>query len=227
MLKSFAKHKVLLISISAISLSIVIFLILFFNIPRLTYKYDKDYDGYIVNKAYGNSKKYIIPNDYKDKPIIGVGTRAFFRHDRLEEIVFEEPQNIRIISKLSFSECPKLKSIDVSYAEIIERNAFSYDYSLNNIRVSAINIGSSAFYKCESLKSIEFLEGVKTIGSLAFSYTIVEEIILPETIHIVYVDAFKYMNNLNKIIIPSSKNNQAFNINNQYLISLDNVFYGE
>ncbi|MBQ3253587.1 MAG: leucine-rich repeat domain-containing protein [Acholeplasmatales bacterium] len=218
-----AKYKMLIV-IGSIVLAIMIAIILFNNIPRLTYEYSDTYEGYIVSKAYGNSESYTIPEEYKGKPVVGFGIRAFFRHDKLEKVNIKNPQNIKYVGKLSFSECPKLKAIDISYADKIERNAFSYDKSLNNLTVSAKDIGSSAFYKCSSLENIIIEDGVETIGSMAFSHTSINKIELPKSISVIHTDCFLYIDNLEEIVVYG-KNDMldTFRLNNEYLFSLGDI----
>ena len=55
--------KLICVIISSISLMLIIFLICFYNIPRIDYDYDKKMDIYYVDKAYGNAKKYTILDD--------------------------------------------------------------------------------------------------------------------------------------------------------------------
>lgn len=177
-----------------------LFLVLYYFLkPGIKYIYDESSDTYLVDKAYGNSKKYVIPEKFNGKDVSGINTRAFYKNDNLEEIVFEKAENIKYIKRLAFSECDNLKVIDLRYVEVIERNAFSYDYSLNNIEIGAKNIASSAFYKCTSLDNISLLDGVKTIGAFSFSYCSFKEIKLPKSINNVYNDAFKYCDEISKI----------------------------
>ena len=171
----------------------------------ISYKYDENLDGYVVSKAFGNSKSYNIKKEHKGKLVKGIGERAFYRHTRLETIIFEDKDNIDVIMKLAFSECPNLKNIDLSGVEEIKRNAFSYDYSLTNIELNTAHIGASAFYKCTSLYDVKLNDNLISIGSMAFSYTKIEEITLPDTTKVVYENAFKYCDNLNKIYIYNTE----------------------
>ena len=95
-----------------------------------------------------------------------------------------------------------------------------YDKSLKNITLSAKNIGASAFYKCTSLENIELNIGVKTIGSMAFSETKIKEIVIPNGVADVAVDAFIYCANLEKIVVKSK-----LLLENEYLKSLNNVVF--
>ena len=186
----------------SVAFLLILFLIGYYNLkPRLGYVLDEKTNTYLVDKAYGNSKEYVIPELHNGKNVSGINTRAFYRHTKLEKIVFEKAENIKIIKRLAFSECEKLSEIDLSTVNTIERNAFSYDYSLDDIKLSAIDIGSSAFYKCTSLEDVEFLEGLKTIGAFAFSYCPLKEVKMPKSISIIYQDAFKYCEEITKFSV--------------------------
>lgn len=178
-------------------------LFLFNNTDKLLYEYNESTDSYIVKRAYGNAKSYTIPEKHNDKIVSGIGVRAFFRLDNLEEIIFENSLNIKTIDRLAFSECENLKRIDLSNVLEIGENAFSYDKSLNDLKLKTKYILGSTFYRCESLSNIELEEGVKTIGTFAFSHTALKEIKLPYSITTIYNDAFKY-NEIEKIYIPNS-----------------------
>ncbi len=220
-MKSFMfKYKYRLAIILSAIILITLSIILYFNIPRLSYKYSDYYEGYIVDKAYGNSDTYIIDDYVNGKPVVGVGTRAFFRHSNLKEIIFKNEGNIKIIEKLAFAECSKLNSISLTYVTEIERNAFMYDKALEEINISSKYIGASAFYKCSSLSNVILNDGVLKIGSMAFSETNIKTITIPSTVLDIAIDAFLFCDSLEQIIVKSKHL-----INNDYLNSLDNVIF--
>lgn len=180
--------KYLKIIIPIISFLIILSLILFFNIPRVSYKLDKENDTYYISKVYGNSKSYEIKSEYKDKPVTAIGERAFFKQSNLRSI--ELPDSIKKISRLAFSECEKLESINLENVLEIERNAFSYCVSLKELVIGAEYIGASAFYKCESLDNVKLLDGLLDIGSMAFSTTAIKKISIPRSCLYVRSDCF-------------------------------------
>ena len=212
------KYFIGIIILASLALMATIITICYYNIPRLHYVYSKEYNGYIVDYAFGNSKSYTIPESYKDSKVVGIGSRAFYKHSNLETIEFENSDNIEIIMKLSFSECKKLKTIDIENVETIERNAFSYCESLNFLTISAYQIGGSAFYGCSSLDTITLNEGIKSIGSMAFSKTPISDIILPESVTHVYNEAFVEMPNLKSVTIKNKKL-----LENDYINSLGDL----
>lgn len=183
------------------TISVVISVFSLYNNPAIIYEYDAKYDGLVVTDVRGNLSSYTIPSEIDNVKVIGIGVRAFYNHTDLEEVIFENPENIIFIERLAFSECEKLKSIDLRYVKEIGNNAFAYDTSLDDIQVSASFILGSTFYKCESLKNLTLLNGVETLGTFALSYTAIEELKLPKSMKTVYNDALKYMN-LSKLYVP-------------------------
>ena len=182
-------------------LSVVISVFTLYNNPALICEYNEALEGLVVSDARGNIKEYTIPGNIDEIPVVGIGVRAFFQHSDLEEVKFENPENIKLIDRLAFSECPKLKTIDLRYVEEIGKNAFAYDTSLDNLEIGANHILGSAFFKCESLSNITLNEGLLSIGTYAFSHTKIEELKIPYSIKTIYNDAFKYMN-LSKLYVP-------------------------
>ena len=52
-------------------------------------------------------------------------------------------------------------------------------------------IEDSTFYQCESLKSVEFSEGLEKIGTEAFAYSGIEDVVLPSSVRVIYGFAFE------------------------------------
>lgn len=212
------KIKLKYIILGSVTFVVILFLILFFNIPRLSYEYNEEYEGYFITNAYGNAKEYKIPNEYKNEKIVGIGQRAFYNNSKLESL--DLPASIKVIERLAFSECEDLKSINLDKVEIIYRNAFSYCYSLNHLKLGATDIGASAFYKCEALSDVVLLDTVKEIGSMAFSHTAITNISIPREVIYLQNDCFYGCYALKNINVYG--NNLK---NNKYLKELEIVTY--
>lgn len=200
-------------------MGLFLFLVLFFSIPRLDYKYDSDYELYRVTKCYGDAATYKIKDSGKKGEVGIIGVRAFYRKD-IKKIVFDNPENIDTIERLAFSECKKLESIDISNVKYFERNSFSYCKKLKVEELNAIAIGASTFYGCESIDDIKLNVGLKSIGSYAFSKTNIEILNLPSTVVDIYNDAFSDMANLKEINVYSSS---LTNESKEYLASLSGI----
>lgn len=194
------KKKLLYIIPSAILalIAIVSFLIFSF-LPRLTYTYSKEYKGYLVAKAYGVANEYVIPETFNGEKVVGIDVKAFYTNKHIVTITFEKASNIEYIGRLAFSECTNLKNIDLSFVKEIERNAFSEDVNLEAVKLSAKNIGASAFYGCKKISSIELNEGLSSIGSEAFAYTKISTIRLPKSLNNLYIDSLKHLDSLTKV----------------------------
>lgn len=211
------KKKYIIISsiLGGILLGIMIFLICFFNIPRITYSYDYETDTYYVDKVYGNASSYTILDTVDDKPVTRIRDRAFMKKDHLVEVHLGK--NITEIERLAFLDCKNLKQISLNYVKRIGRNAFENCTSLEEVELSIDNILGGTFMGCSKLSKV-ILINTETIGTYAFYGTSIESITIPSTCYLVGVDAFKECNHLSKIIIKSKKL-----MENAYINSLNGV----
>ncbi len=194
-------------------------IILVTNIPHLEYKYDNYYEGYIITKAVGNAEYYKIEDNYKDKPIVGIGENAFLDHKNLKEIIL--PDSVKVIQRRAFYNCVNLESINLDKVEEIERGSFSYCNSLTSINVGAKKIGSSVFYKCKNLEEIK-LSNTKVISDMAFASTIISKISIPSSCETFGNDVFYECVALTEINVYGS-----YLKGNSYLKSLNIVNYIE
>lgn len=207
------KDKKIFLTIEIVLCVILIGLIvLFYFYPRVHYSYSEDTNTYCVSKVYGNARRYEVKNNINGIDVTFIDERAFQYKNNVEEVIL--PDTVSVIKKLAFSDCTNLRSINLDKVNSIERNAFSYCTNLNNI-ITKASIGGSVFYKCENLTSIDLLDGALSIGTMAFSYTSIEEISLPSTLRNVYIDAFKYSSKLKTINAYSSLSS------NSYLLSIE------
>ena len=110
----------MLIPFFVVIICILITLLSFKYSPRLTYTWNSEYEGYVVDNAYGNARTYTVEDNYNGKPVVGIGLRAFYKHSKLEEVKFEKLENIKYIDRFAFSECVNLKTINLEYVEYID-----------------------------------------------------------------------------------------------------------
>ena len=208
--------KLICVIISSISLMLIIFLICFYNIPRIDYDYDKKMDIYYVDKAYGNAKKYTILDEKNGKKVLYIDEKAFMDKTRLEFITLGE--NITKIERLAFSNCKNLKDIDLSNVITVERNAFMDCKSLESINLaSCIDVLGGAFIDCESLENVSF-GNINSIGTYAFTGTSISEIELPKSLELLGINAFYGCNELKKIKCYSKDLKD-----DEYLLSLGSI----
>ena len=195
---------------------ILVLLMLFFFIPRVDYNYDKELDCYYVNHVYGNAKEYTIADEIDGKKVLYIDEKAFHDKTRLETIILGK--NIVTIERLAFNNCQKLKFIDLSNVKIIERNAFMNCTSLESLDLSScLDLMGGAFFDCRILKEVK-LSVIKSIGTYAFTGTAISEIVLPESLELIGVNAFENCNTITKIKCYSKTL-----INDEYLLSLGSL----
>ncbi|MCI9182442.1 MAG: leucine-rich repeat domain-containing protein [Acholeplasmatales bacterium] len=210
------KKNILILAISIGStVALLLFLILYFNIPRLHYTYDAATDSYYVDRVYGNASSYTISDEKNSKPVTKILSRTFMDKTGIKRI--DLGKNIKVIERMAFLNCTKLESINLENVESIGRNAFENCISLKKIELKIEDVMGGTFIGCKNLKEIS-LTSTKTIGSYAFSFTAVECITLPETCKNVAEYTFYQCMNLNKIIVLSSSLRD-----NTYLQSLEGV----
>lgn len=196
--------KNILIVVSTIIVGITIFLLLFFNIPRISYRLIDG--GYEIKNVYGNKKKIYIPSSYKNKPVISIGERCFEDKKNLNSIIFAKNSNISVIKILAFNGCKNLKELTLPDSMLeIENNAFQNCIGLEEVYCNKlIYLGGSAFFGCSNLNTIDLGDNLEVIGSFAFyecsSITLVS---IPDSCKAIYNKAFAYCYSLEKLYIPS------------------------
>ncbi|MDE5856361.1 MAG: leucine-rich repeat domain-containing protein [Anaeroplasmataceae bacterium] len=209
------KYWIIICSIAGTILALTIFLICFFNIPRVIYGYDHEADTYFVDYVYGNASSYTIKDTIHDKPVTKIKARAFMKKSNLKEVTLGT--NIIEIERLAFLDCKKLKNINLDNVKVIGRNAFENCISLEEIHLSAEDILGGAFIGCNNLSLVE-LKDVYSIGSYAFANTSIKEIKIPSSCSLVGEEVFYGCESLNKIIVYS-----YYLLNNSYLNSLNGI----
>ncbi len=197
-----------------------IFTVCFFTLhERIIYTYSEEYKGYLVSDIKGISNEITIPSTYKDKNVVGIGQRAFYKNERVKKINFEDESKIKIIEKLAFSECSNLESFELVGTYNIERNAFSYATSLKYVKISPVNLGASVFYGDTNLEEVLLGDNLKNIGTYAFSKTKIEILNLPKSLKNISYNAFIDMPYLKEISLY--KANIISDL--EYLNSLNNI----
>lgn len=200
-----------------VSIFLLFFVLLFFAIPRIDYKYNKELNTYSVSHVYGNAKIYKIKSQIKNKDVSTINTRAFYKKN-VHTIIMDE--NIEKVERLAFSECKHLNDINLSNVKYFENNSFSYCNNLKINELNAIEIGIGAFYGCKNITSIKLNEGLNSIGSFAFSKTSIKSIDIPASTTEIFNDAFSDIDTLEEINVYSTKLSL---LSIDYLDSLDNV----
>ena len=173
------KNKIIFIITGFIAFILLLAIILYYNIPRITYKYNDEIKGYEVYRVFGNSKTYEIKDKYKDIDVLQIGSRAFYNHSRLERVIL--PDTIKKIERLAFSECANLKEINLEKIEVIGGYAFAGCEKLESVNLAKVKtIEEAAFVKCYSLDELGEMNELEKVGQFAFQLVSVKKIIAPK-----------------------------------------------
>lgn len=120
----------------------------------------------------------VIPATFCGKPVTEIGEKAFY-WDEITSVVI--PDSVKIIHKVAFSECSKLRRVQLGDSVMeIGQQAFSGDNSLSEIvfPASLEKIEEQAFYGCGIL-SIEFPSDLRMIGDQAFGESALQSVTIP------------------------------------------------
>lgn len=163
----------------------------------LVYSYFSEEENSIEIVGYeGNEKRVTIPSEIESKPVITIGEEAFYYNESIEEIVFEG--NLKSIGLGSFYECENLKSVTFCDSiEIISTEAFAY---------------------CYNLTDIVFPENLTEIGEDSFVETAITNITIPESVSVLWNNAFGSCDNLVSIDVADG---------NEDYSSVDGVLYNK
>lgn len=170
----------------------------------------KSFDDFIFNirkddiievyEYQGKEPRVKIPHICDGVDVIRVGTGAFWRNSRLEEI--QMPNSIVHIGKEAFYICTKLRLV--------------------SLPLGLKYIGRSAFNFCKSLSSIVLPKGVIHIDTRAFRDCVsLESIVIPDTVGFIGEEAFYHCPKLTIICKPNSIAHQ-YAIDNNILFELKN-----
>ena len=116
----------------------------------------------VLERACGEGTELIIPNG-----ITKIGQNACFFNTKITKLVI--PEGVTVIGDYAFKDCHGI-------SEVV-------------LPESLAEIGRCAFYGC-GIKQINFPKSLKTIYSMAFGFTKIINVIVPDTVEYLAGDAF-------------------------------------
>lgn len=131
-----------------------------------------------------------------------IGDYAFFGTD-LEHIVI--PDSVTEIGESAFMCCKNLKSVIILGVTKIGKYAFSSCSNLSEVKLPTGlgKISEGMFSGCSALKSLEIPHGVIIIERRAFYESGIESISVPDTLRVIYTEAFWNCSWLKEIKLPT------------------------
>ncbi len=152
--------------------------------------------GYIIEKfkGYAGTAVCVIPEDYRARPIVGIGKSAFEGCKSITNFVI--PGSIVVIGPSAFRDCTGISSIALpDSVKMICEFAFAGCSSLLNVAFAGdglTEVGRCAFSECKALVDIRLPVTVTAIGSGAFfACEALRNFTVPEGVTKVDEDTFK------------------------------------
>lgn len=115
------------------------------------------------------------------------------------------PESLLMIPASAFSNCGNLTTVNAPGVMSVDYNAFYYCSNLTGFDISNVTyIGNSAFYNCPKYEPAAFNESLSYIGSSAFRYTDVREVVIPAGVNTLSSYTFANCQNLRSILLPET-----------------------
>ena len=159
-----------------------------------------------------------------------IGNCSFVGCTNLNKVTIEE--GVRILGEDAFYNCTSLSDVSIPnslmkigsrafYNTAIKNSADNWDNGFFYYKNCLINVDSSvsgdvtvkqgtriladsAFANCNSINTVTFQRGLKSIGEMAFDSSSVQSIFVPNGVTRIYDAAFMFCRNLNNISLPHS-----------------------
>ena len=131
------------------------------------------------------------------------------RKDEIQKVVIK--QGVTKITRMAFSDCVNLKSVDIPESvEDMRDSAFSGCSSLTSVVIpkNVKTIPRIAFYKCTALESVILEEGISEIGVIAFyGCTSLKSITIPSSVKSMGYETFQNCTSLESITLKEGISN--------------------
>ena len=133
------------------------------------YDYELLSDGTVcINRYVGTESVVRIPSTIKGRPVTSIGSSAFYNNKQVKQVVM--PDTVTSIGKNAFCYSGLEKITMSGNLETIDKNAFCYTKLTSlSLPEGLTEIGDSAFYGNENLKTAVIPESVTKIGNYAFA----------------------------------------------------------
>ena len=133
------------------------------------YTWAKTKDGTIIVGYNGEGIYLEIPTTINGQSVIAISNRAFYYNVRIESVIIHE--SIKTIGKEAFSNCSRLKKVEIKGATRIEEQAFNNCIALEKIELgnSLEYLGMATFEYCSALKEIKLPSGITKLEMRLFS----------------------------------------------------------
>lgn len=131
-----------------------------------------------------------VPSDFRlPEKLEYIGAYAF-SCTSITEIVF--PETLKTVGESGFSSCAALTKVNMGKVENMGTYAFESCAALTSVTLSVNmkNIPESLFDGAGALETLELPEGIKTIGLRAFASSGLKKITIPDSVVVIYSNAF-------------------------------------
>ena len=158
------------------------------------YKLTVDGLSYYLARAGSAQGDIIITDEYRGKPVVGIGQGAFKGNNKVTSIKITG--NITYIDAMAFYNNTVLESIEIPESvTFIGSDAFTGCSALETVNIpeSITEISPNLFMFCKSLKTLPIHDKIEYIGAGAFKDCVgLEEITIPNSV--VYIDGSAFDN---------------------------------
>lgn len=161
----------------------------------------------VVGIGTVEAENIVVPSEYNNKPVIGIGNGAFYRVGKIIKTV-TLPNTIQYIGYDAFRDCTWLESINLpSSLTSMGTRAFYGCKRLKEISIpeSLSVIEDNTFYQCEQLEKVTLHENITSIGEETFSGCIsLKSIDLTSKITSLKYSVFEGCTALETVVLPDS-----------------------